>query len=141
MLCQLSKSEILRLCSIVYVAMERTKTSHFTCRSKSFISIFFTCQVSVCELQPFSCHDLTNDIYSQTTKTVFSHLKKKVFVTECVKELLKRNIIDTSKVLQLQSGAQPAHRPEGLGLQIFALTGLLFEKNYALLVCAKKNLY
>ena len=77
MLCQLSKSEILRLCSIVYVAMETTKTSHFTCRSKSFISIFFTCQVSACELQPFSCHDLANDIYSQTAKTVFSHLKRK----------------------------------------------------------------
>ena len=24
----------------------------------SVISIFFTCQVSACELQPFSCHDL-----------------------------------------------------------------------------------
>ena len=105
MLCQLSKSKILRLWSIVPVAMETTKTSHFTCRSKSFISIFFTCQVSACELQPFSCQDLTNDIYSQTAETVLSHLKKKVFATKCVKELLKRNIIDTSKVLQLQSGA------------------------------------
>ena len=72
-LCKLSKSEILRLYSIVHVAMETTKTSHFTCWSKSFISIFFTCQVSACELQPFSCHDLANDIYSQTAKTVFSH--------------------------------------------------------------------
>ena len=43
-LCKLSKSEILRLYSIIHVAMETTKTSHFTCRSKSFISIFFTCQ-------------------------------------------------------------------------------------------------
>ena len=74
-LCKLSKSEILRLYSIVHVAMETMKTSHFTCQSKSFISIFFTCQVSACELQPFSCHDLANDIYSQTAKTVFSHLK------------------------------------------------------------------
>ena len=73
-LCKLSKSEILRLYSIIHVAMETTKTSHFTCRSKSFISIFFTCQVSACELQPFSCHDLTNDIYSQTANTVFRHL-------------------------------------------------------------------
>ena len=32
-------------------------------------------RVSACELQPFSCHDLANDIYSQTAKTVFSHLK------------------------------------------------------------------
>ena len=74
-LCKLSRSEILRLYSIVHVAMETTKTSHFTSQSKSFISIFFTCQVSVYELQRFSCHDLANDIYSQTAKTVFSHLK------------------------------------------------------------------
>ena len=75
--CKLSKSEMLSLYSIVHVAMETTKKSHFTCPSKSFISIFFTCQVSACELQSFSCHDLANDIYSQTAKTVFSHLKKK----------------------------------------------------------------
>ena len=75
-LCKLSKSEILRLYSIVHVAMETTKTSNFTCQSKSFISIFFTCQVSACELQPFSCLDLANDIYSQTTKTVVSHLRQ-----------------------------------------------------------------
>ena len=55
--------------------METTKTSNFTCHSKSFISIFFTCQVSACELQPFSCHDLANDIHSQTAKTVLSHVK------------------------------------------------------------------
>ena len=54
--------------------METTKTSNFTCQSKSFISIFFTCQVSACELLPFFCHDLANDTYSQTAKTVFSHL-------------------------------------------------------------------
>ena len=60
-LCKLSKSEILRLYSIVHVAMETTKMSNFTCQSKSFISIFFTCQVSACELQPFSFHDLAND--------------------------------------------------------------------------------
>ena len=74
-LCKLSKIEILRLYSSVHVAMEMTKTSHFTCQSKFFISKFFTSQVSACELQPFSCHDLANDIYSQTAKTVFSHLK------------------------------------------------------------------
>ena len=46
------------------------------CQSISFISTFFTCQVSACELQPFSCHDWANDIYSETAmKTVFSHLK------------------------------------------------------------------
>ena len=75
-LCKLSKSDILRLYSIVHVAMETTKTSNFTCQAKSSISIFFTCQVSACELQPFSCDDLANDIYSQTAKTVFSHLKR-----------------------------------------------------------------
>ena len=45
-LCKLSKSETLRLYSIVHVAMKTTKMSHFTCQSKSFISIFFSCQVS-----------------------------------------------------------------------------------------------
>ena len=42
--------------------------SHFTCQSKSFICIFFTCQVSACELQLFSCHDLANDIKNYTYK-------------------------------------------------------------------------
>ena len=41
---------------------------------KIFHQLFFTCQVSACEPQPFSCHDLANDIYSQTVKPVFSHL-------------------------------------------------------------------
>ena len=77
--CKLSQSEILRLYSIVHVAMETTKTSNFTCQSKSFISIFFTRQVSACELQPFSRHDLANDIYSETAKTVFSHLNVVLF--------------------------------------------------------------
>ena len=79
-LCKLSKKEILRLYSIVHVAMETTKTSNFNRLSKSFISIFFTCQVSACELQPFSCYDLANDIYLQTAKTVFSHLNSLVVV-------------------------------------------------------------
>ena len=56
---------------------------NFTCQSKSFITTFFTCQVSACELQPFSCHDLANDIYSQTAKTVFSHLNDVVFYCVC----------------------------------------------------------
>ena len=71
-LCKRSKSEILRLYSNVHVAMETTKTSNFTCQSKFFITIFSTWQV--CELQPFSCHE-ASDIYSQTAKTVCSHLK------------------------------------------------------------------
>ena len=65
-LCKLSKSENLRLYSVIHIAMETVKMSNFTCQSKSFISIFFTCYVSACELQPFSCNDLKNDIYSQT---------------------------------------------------------------------------
>ena len=73
-LCKLSISEILRMYSIVHVAMETTKMPKLTCQSKSFVSLFFTCQVSACELQPFSCHDLANDMHSQTAKTVFSHL-------------------------------------------------------------------
>ena len=78
-LCKLNKSEILRLYSIIHVAMETAKTSNFTCQLKSFNSIVFTCQVSACELQPFSCHDLANDIHSQTAKTVFSHLNNPVY--------------------------------------------------------------
>ena len=73
-LCKLSKSEILRLYSIIHVAMETTKMSHFTCQSKFFISIFFTCQVLACELQPFSCHDLQMT-YSQTAKLCSATLK------------------------------------------------------------------
>ena len=76
-LSKLSKGEILGLYLIVHVAMETTKTSSVSYQSKSFISIFFTCQVSACELQPFSCHNLANDLYSETAKTVFSHLKNR----------------------------------------------------------------
>ena len=45
--------------------METTKTSNFTYQLKSFISIFFTCQVSACELQPSSYHNLANDLCTQ----------------------------------------------------------------------------
>ena len=91
-LCKLNKSEILRLYSIVHVAMETTKTSNFTCQSKSFISTFFTCQVSACELQLFSCYDLPNDIHSQTAKTVFSHLNIPINVTDIVPVYVKKRI-------------------------------------------------
>ena len=67
---KLSKRKILMLNSIVHVAMETTKTSHFARQSKSFISIFFTCQVSTCELLLFS--RLATNIYSQTAKTVLT---------------------------------------------------------------------
>ena len=39
----------------------------------SSVYYFFTCQISACELLPFSCHDLANNTYSQTAKTMFSH--------------------------------------------------------------------
>ena len=39
-LCKLSKSEILRLFSIVHFAMETMKVSHFTYQSKSSVSVF-----------------------------------------------------------------------------------------------------
>ena len=71
-----------KLYSIVHVAMETKTTSHFTCQSKSFISIFFTSQVSSCELQLFSCHDLANSIYSQTAKLRSATLKVRKKVRE-----------------------------------------------------------
>ena len=73
-LCKLSKNEILWMYSIVLVAMETLKTSNFSCQSKSFISMFFTCQVSAFELQP-SLAMIWQMTHSQTAKTVFSHLK------------------------------------------------------------------
>ena len=96
-LCKLSKSEILRLYSIVHVAMETTKTSHFTCQSKPFINVFFTCQVSACELQPFSCHDLANNIHSQAAKTVFSHLN------ELKRDRIAKSIIRRSCIIWIGS--------------------------------------
>ena len=82
--CTLSKSEILRLYSIVHVAKETTKMSNFSCESISVINIFSTCQVSACELQPFSCHNLANDIrYSETATAVLSHLNTVSSVIGC----------------------------------------------------------
>ena len=50
-LCKPSKSEILRLYSIVKVAMETTKTSHFTCQ-QNFSSVYF----SLAKFQLVSCN-------------------------------------------------------------------------------------
>ena len=61
--------------------METTKTSNSTFQLKSFISIFFTCQVSACEQQPFSCHDLANDIYSKLPKLCSATLIASLFST------------------------------------------------------------
>ena len=72
-------STILRLYSIVHVAMGTTKASNFTCQSKSFISIFsFTFQVSAFELQPFSCHVLANDIYQEAITPAYTHKLSKL---------------------------------------------------------------
>ena len=47
-------------------------------------SVYFSLamQVSACELQPFSCHDLANDIYSKKAKTVLSYLKWKKVIEQ-----------------------------------------------------------
>ena len=50
-LCKLSKSEILRLFWIVHVAMETTKTSHFTCQT-NFSPVYF----SLAKFQLVSCN-------------------------------------------------------------------------------------
>ena len=52
----------------------KLRKRHIYLSNKFLTGIFFTCQVSACELQRFPCHDLANNIYSQTAKTVFSHL-------------------------------------------------------------------
>ena len=83
-LCKLSKSEILRLHSIVHVAMETTKMTNFTCQSKSgtdycqnLLSVYF----SLAKFQLVSGNPSLaiicqmTYIYSQTVKTVFSNLK------------------------------------------------------------------
>ena len=49
---KLSKSEILRLYSMVHVAMETTKMPNFTCQSKSFISIFILAKFQLVRCNP-----------------------------------------------------------------------------------------
>ena len=98
----------------VHVAMETTKTSNFTCQSKSFISIFFTCQVSACELQPSSCHDLANDIYSQTAKTVFSHLNRRLSASAI-------RLSKWTKFLQFDNNRTGGEKKQNLSLQPLGL--------------------
>ena len=62
-LCKLSKSEILRLYSIVRVAMKTTKTSNFTCQSKSFISVLY---FSLAKFQLVSCNLSLATIWQMT---------------------------------------------------------------------------
>ena len=85
------------------------KTSNFTCQAKSFSSIFFTYQV--CELHPFSCHVLANDIYSQTAESVLSHQKILNKFTLPPKKILKWKISNPKKSFNhprhLKSGVLP----------------------------------
>ena len=89
--------------------MKTTKTSHFTCQSKSFISIFFSCQVWACEC------NLSLPLIWQMTYSYFEKgCRKKVLATipkgimvgfECtvlqrnLKELARKSIKMCSRVL------------------------------------------
>ena len=121
-LCKLSKSDILRLYSIVHVAMETKKTSHFTCQSKSFISIFFTSQVSACELQSCSCHDLAINLVNQCNKKrkKFQRRKKsqnlvKTFNATLVLGLIVIDGFHVTSSKFKQTNHQP--RPQGFSLK------------------------
>ena len=49
-------------------------------------------------MQPFFCHDLANDMYSQTAKIVFSHLK--IHVVKEAKDALMYFVQDFQSNLQ-----------------------------------------
>ena len=89
---------------------ETVKTSNFTCQSKSFISIFFTFQVSACKLLPFSCHDLANGTYSQTANwklcsaTLTSALKRTVTGPDQIPYLVRKEHTEISRFLSPKSG-------------------------------------
>ena len=51
--------------------METSKTSNFTCQSKYFISLLFTCQVLACELQPFSLDMIWQMTYIHKVQKLF----------------------------------------------------------------------
>ena len=76
-LCKLSKSEILRLYSIVRVAMKTTKTSNFTCQSKSFISVLY---FSLAKFQLVSCNLFLAMIWQMT----YTHKLPKVCSTTLI---------------------------------------------------------
>ena len=89
---------------------ETVKTSNFTCQSKSFISIFFTFQVSACKLLPFSCHDLANDTYSQTANwklcsaTLTSALKRTMTGPDQIPYWVRKEHTEISRFLSPKSG-------------------------------------
>ena len=51
-----------------------------------------SCKFLLSRQQPFSCHNLANDIYSETAKTVFSYLKSAVLKAQNVCEQHHFNI-------------------------------------------------
>ena len=98
-LCKLSKSEILRLFWIVHVAMETTKRHLLPVKQIFHRYILHLPSFS------FPCHDLTNNIYSQTAKTVFSHLNFSVNAI-CY---LKAECTSSAFLVHLNSNALQVH--------------------------------
>ena len=49
----------------------KLRKRHILPVNQNLLSVYY----SLAMLQPFSCHDLANEIYLQTAKTVFRHLK------------------------------------------------------------------
>ena len=103
-------STILRFYSIVHVAMGTTKTSNFTCQSKSFISIFsFTFQVSAFELQPFSCHVLANHIYQEPITPAYTHKLPKLCSVTLTVICLSRMGVGSNRVSKWFLAEFPRH--------------------------------
>ena len=103
-------STILRLYSIVHVAMGTTKASNFTCQSKSFISIFsFTFQVSAFEQQPFSCHVLANDIYQEPITPAYTHKLPKLCSVTLTVICLSRMGVGSNRVSKWFLAEFPRH--------------------------------
>ena len=92
-LCKPFKSEILRLYSIVHVAAEIYEKVKFYLSIKIFHQYIFQVYLPSYSLwaEYFSCHDLANDIQSQTAKTVFSYLNDNDSDKEKEKEKGKEN--------------------------------------------------
>ena len=67
-LCKPSNSEILRLYSIVHVVMETTKTSNFTCQSKSFINREYFMESAGVRYLHTSCFCISTGIRNRTSE-------------------------------------------------------------------------
>ena len=66
--------------------------------NKNLSSIYF----SLAKFQPFSCHDLANDICSQTSKPVFSHLVFKRLPLRMIIRTLRSNDADSNENVKEQ---------------------------------------